>query len=86
MSYLMDESLDKLKVPLEREDWDLITASVYNKLTQDCPEQENGYDCGVFVCMFMRSIALRQSFNFNQKDMRGIRYHMAMEIINKTLL
>ena len=35
----------------------------------DAPCQENGYDCGVFVCQYAEKIARRSPLNFSQKDL-----------------
>ena len=39
------------------------------KRRQDAPLQENGYDCGVFLCQYAERIARRSSLNFCQKDL-----------------
>ena len=35
----------------------------------DAPCQENGYDCGVFICQYAEKIARRSPLNFSQKDL-----------------
>eukprot|EP00980_Cylindrotheca_fusiformis_P008183 scaffold1734_cov196-Cylindrotheca_fusiformis.AAC.5 len=45
--YLQDEHMDKKKCPLpDIHEWELVGT------TRDTPSQRNGYDCGVFTCMF----------------------------------
>lgn len=45
--YIQDEHRDKKKCPLPNvDDWKLVPC------TRDTPRQHNGYDCGVFTCMF----------------------------------
>ena len=39
------------------------------KRREDAPCQENGYDCGVFVCQYAEKIARRSPLNFSQKDL-----------------
>ena len=39
------------------------------KRRKDAPLQENGYDCGVFLCQYAERIARKSSLNFNQKDL-----------------
>ena len=39
------------------------------KRRKDAPLQENGYDCGVFLCQYAERIARRSSLNFSQKDL-----------------
>lgn len=50
------------------------------------PQQQNGYDCGVFTCTVSKCIAHNTPLLFSQKDMHTIRRRMAYEIITKRLL
>jgi hypothetical protein len=53
---------------------------------QDTPQQENGYDCGVFTCQFLASLARgEETFNFCQANMGYIRRRMIWEICHATL-
>lgn len=81
-----EESLDKKKVAYDTSDWTLLNVKAYKDLTKDCPAQENGYDCGVFTCMFMEFTARNEEFQFRQKHMPYIRKRMALEIINTKLI
>ncbi|KAJ8447331.1 hypothetical protein Cgig2_013108 [Carnegiea gigantea] len=46
--------------------WEVIDA--------DCPRQNNGHDCGVFVMIFMDVLALNaRAMCFNQDDVRHLR-------------
>jgi len=47
------------------------------------PHQENGYDCGVFMCRYANSVSLDEKFSFSQKDMKYFRKRMALDIITK---
>lgn len=50
-------------------------------LAQDIPQQENCFDCGVFTCQFMETLARgEEEFSFQQKDMPYLRRRMAWEI------
>ncbi|KAF8971539.1 hypothetical protein BDZ97DRAFT_1753332 [Flammula alnicola] len=50
------------------------------------PQQENGYDCGVFTCQFMEALSRGEDFfNFSQKDMPYLRRRMIWEIGNAKL-
>ncbi|KUI60958.1 NEDD8-specific protease 2 [Cytospora mali] len=35
---------------------------------QDCPQQENGNDCGVFVCILMRHLLVKKLLNANARE------------------
>lgn len=50
------------------------------------PQQQNGFDCGVFTCTVSKYIAKKAPLLFSQKDMHTIRRRMAYEIVHKTLL
>ena len=50
------------------------------------PQQENGFDCGVFTCQFMETLSRGEEFfNFTQKDMPYFRRRMIWEIGNTKL-
>lgn len=53
---------------------------------QTIPQQNNGYDCGVFACMFAEAASRRGQFVFTQKDMPSLRKRMVYEILTKNLL
>lgn len=50
------------------------------------PQQQNGYDCGVFTCTAARYVAGGRPLTFSQKDMKVIRRRMAYEILKKSLI
>ena len=77
--YLSDESMDKLKKPLDTMDFKI-------KHMDNIPLQTNHSDCGVFVCKFAEYISRRADINFTQKDMPQFRKTMVYEILQKKLL
>ncbi|CUM53770.1 uncharacterized protein AC631_00263 [Debaryomyces fabryi] len=50
------------------------------------PQQQNGFDCGVFACICAKYVAQWRDLTYRQKDMKLIRRRMAYEIITKDLL
>ena len=53
--YLTDEIADKIKDPNNMEhvqQWTMAETS------RDVPRQRNGYDCGVFVCMYAYALSM----------------------------
>lgn len=49
-----------------------------------CPTQENGYDCGIFICLFGERLSrgLRDlDFDFTQSDINYFRKRIVCEII-----
>jgi sentrin-specific protease 1 len=82
--------MDKKKRPFDFTGWidhyDEVRSSSTRRITsngllQDTPQQENGYDCGVFTCQFMESLSRGvDEFVFDQDDMPYIRDRMTWEI------
>jgi len=63
-----------------------LLGNLPNKNWQDTPQQENGYDCGVFTCQFLQALSQGQDyFIFTQKDMPYLRRRMIWEIGNARL-
>lgn len=48
----------------------------------ETPAQHNGYDCGVFTCMFADFIAMGRELTFNQSHISQYREHMVLSILN----
>jgi len=74
--YLDKEHLDKKKKPFDFTDW----VDLYD---EEMPQQENGYDCGVFVCMVMEALSRgeeAEEFVFDQTNMPYIRQRLSWEI------
>lgn len=78
--YLCDEHLCKKGFPLPdgwRKD---------DHIRCPCPQQDNGHDCGVFMCMFMEYLALGRPLDFGQEEANpGYRKYIAEAIIRKAL-
>lgn len=45
----------------------------------DCPQQENGNDCGVFVCILMRHLLVKRLLNANARE------KVSMSMANKMI-
>ncbi|XP_070554739.1 sentrin-specific protease-like [Ptychodera flava] len=50
------------------------------------PQQRNGFDCGVFVCLFARLIASDVAVNFTQEEVGRFRNQIVYEILHKRIL
>jgi sentrin-specific protease 1 len=75
--YITDEYKAKKGVELDISDWTTYTPG------NSIPQQENIYDCGVFVCQFAESITSGNSIEFvNQVDMPYYRKRMMLEILH----
>ena len=75
--------MSRLKSYLEKTYKDLR----YQKLLQmkctpenNLPVQNNGYDCGVFVCLFGERISRSATFDFQEADCSYFRLRIASEI------
>ncbi|KAG1757869.1 cysteine proteinase [Suillus lakei] len=73
-SYIDSEHRNKRKKPFDFTGWQ-------NHNPEDTPQQENGYDCGVFTCQFLESLSRgEEEFHFSQRDMAYLRRRMIWEI------
>ena len=96
-SYINAEHMNKRKKPFDFTDWKnwapeaCIFPHIHGWLTdlvtaQTTPQQENGYDCGVFTCQFLETLSRgEESFRFSQKNMPYLRRRMIWEIGNAAL-
>ncbi|XP_043276075.1 sentrin-specific protease 1-like [Venturia canescens] len=72
LQYLIEEARQKEGEPIMREKWHLAAK-------MDIPRQSNGYDCGVFVCMYARCKISERKMEFTQNEMPIIRAKMMRE-------
>lgn len=80
-SYLDKEHRDKKGgAPFNFDGWTEFFAD-------DGPQQENGYDCGVFVCQTMENLSrgVPVPFDFTQHNMPYLRRRMILEIAAERL-
>lgn len=78
--YLDDEHRNKKKKPFDFTGW-------VDWIDEKTPQQENGYDCGVFTCQFLQALSRGEEhdFGFTQVDMPYLRRRMIWEIANAKL-
>lgn len=77
--WLMDESMDKKKVPLCMQDWVLIDGE------KNIPQQKNCVDCGMFSIIGADFLSDDLSLQYGQKDMPFFRNKVAAAIIGGSL-
>jgi sentrin-specific protease 1 len=66
----------------KRQKRDVLDANTWLQVyPPNIPQQNNGYDCGVFVLMYADWIARGHPFNFTQDDIPFLRRRIASEII-----
>jgi len=76
--YLEEEYKDKKKGVFDITGW-----TEYQP--QDIPKQENGYDCGIFACMFADFCSRDAPFTFRQKHMPYLREKIIVEVARARL-
>ncbi|XP_039930749.1 sentrin-specific protease 2 isoform X2 [Hirundo rustica] len=81
LKYLEEESREKRNIELTASEWTLHSMS-----TQEIPQQNNGNDCGVFVCKFADFISRDKPIIFTPEHMPYFRRKMVWEIIHQQLL
>jgi sentrin-specific protease 1 len=79
--YVESEHLNKKSKPFDWTGW-------VDYCPRDTPQQENGYDCGVFTCQFLEALSrgMDSPFNFTQRSMMYLRRRMILEIARTELL
>jgi len=80
LQYLKDEHLNKFNSPLPNlREWTLIDNN------HNIPKQENGYDCGIFVCLFAEALANGEKPHFSQNEIQYSRLWIAHTILQKCI-
>lgn len=75
--YLQDEHKAKKGKPLEGvDDWGLIIPE------SPIPQQDNGYDCGVFTCFFADCFSAGRRLGFEQEDMPDLRLRLVARVVS----
>ena len=75
--YMKDEYKDKKKTELK--------VSWTHTFQRDIPQQNNGYDCGVFACRFAECAGRGSAPDFSQSRMAYFRQRMILEIVSKKI-
>ncbi|KZV24822.1 hypothetical protein F511_26481 [Dorcoceras hygrometricum] len=72
--YYVDEVKDKTDEDIDVRSWE-------EEFVKDLPEQENGYDCGMFMLKYADFYSRDIGLHFSQKDMPYFRRRTAKEIL-----
>lgn len=62
-----------------------FNAKKWTSKSKTVPLQENGYDCGVFMCMFAAFLSNDKSITFSQRDILKMRKRIAWSILHNKL-
>ncbi|XP_032924469.1 sentrin-specific protease 2 [Catharus ustulatus] len=81
LKYLEEESKEKRNIELTASEWTLHSMG-----PEEIPQQDNGSDCGVFVCKFADFISRDKPIIFTSEHMPYFRRKMVWEIIHQQLL
>lgn len=73
------ESIKELDPSLDENQWQFFTNSKH-----DIPQQKNGYDCGVYVCLYAQSLVMKSPL-CDSASISSFRRHMIVEIHGKEL-
>ena len=76
--YLQDEFQDKKSDTFDFGDWSTV-------LRTDCPTQQNGYDCGMFVCKFTDYLSDGLDLDFSSQDMVFFRERLYADILQGSI-
>lgn len=60
-------------------------AKKWTSQSKTVPLQQNGYDCGVFMCMFAAFLSNDKMITFSQRDIPKMRMRIAWSILHKKL-
>lgn len=75
--YLADEYRSKNNRELDLSVW------VDHAPGSQVPQQENSFDCGVFMCIFAAHVTQNKPFRFSQRDMPFFRKRILLDIMQK---
>ena len=78
LQYLQDEHLQRVRRPFPDLLWSITRPQI--------PQQDNGHDCGVFVCTFIDYILRDQPWDFDARHTRYLRYRMALTLLRQHLM
>ncbi|KAL5852398.1 hypothetical protein ACOSQ3_007516 [Xanthoceras sorbifolium] len=73
--YYVEEVKDKSGIDIDVSDWE-------HEFVEDLPEQENGFDCGVFMLKYMDFYSRGLGLCFDQSHMPYFRLRTAKEILS----
>ena len=78
LQYLHDEHLHRVRRPLPTALWSVTT--------MDPPQQDNGFDCGVFCCTFIEYILQEKPWDFDARHTTYLRYRMTLTLLRQHLM
>ncbi|KAL1505122.1 hypothetical protein AB1Y20_008881 [Prymnesium parvum] len=78
--WLQDEAQDKNRLPLDLSEWTDVVPK------DGIPKQQNGHDCGVFMCKMADHLSQGAVLSFTQADIPYMRLRMAVEILQGATL
>jgi sentrin-specific protease 1 len=79
LTWLQDEARDKKETILNADEYTLFPTD------ESVPQQENGYDCGVFTIIAAKLLSNNQSLEYSQKDMGLFRTQIEIDILEGEL-
>ncbi|KAK1938523.1 ulp1 protease family, C-terminal catalytic domain containing protein [Babesia divergens] len=81
--WLQDEHMDKKGEPLsDINEWKYNPTCETERLA---PRQQNGHDCGMFLCLYAECISIGKRFDFSQRDISMRRVKMVQQILRGSI-
>ena len=81
LQWLSDELMDKKQMHFDQSEWKCYHSEA------EVPQQQNGFDCGMFVIMCARAIAYNKPLtSYHQRDMPRYRTMIGRHILRHSLL
>ena len=74
-NYIVELAEGEDGVVPDEEEWELVES------TPDTPQQLNGFDCGVFTCMFCDFLSIGCPLTFSQEHVNQCRERIALSIM-----
>jgi len=75
--FLVDDHRDQLGQEIDLSGWTNVVWTV--------PQQDNDFDCGVFMCAFASAVVRNTAITFSAADIPLLRRRMVLEILNTEL-
>lgn len=83
LKYLEDEWISKnpgMGILPDSQKWEIVG------YVDGVPQQPNGFDCGLFTCMFANFLSINRPLSFTQIGLVEGRNHIALSIMNDTIV
>jgi len=81
LRYLREEAISKTGCSLD----ELTNGRVWSVMHEICPQQNNSFDCGVFVCIFIECMALGLPLYITVDNVEHCREKIGVDLLKRKL-